>query len=545
MKKKTAIGLLTVILILCACNILYWATQKEGLHCDEVYSFGLSNFEEEYFYKTADESGKIIWNTDAEIDRYMAADTEHRFEYDRVIYNQKMDVHPPLHYLILHTVSSVFPGSTSFFLGIIPNLIFTLGTCVLLYFIAMQVLQSRTRALLCVLLFAFSINCINMATYIRMYAEVTFFATAIFYLHLRYANDGYTLKAKMAVLISLTVFLGAYTHYYFLIFLFATAAFTVGAMATKRLYKKILPYIGLMAASGILYLLLWPTALMHVFQSGRGQEAFSNVTGASFFVSFVRYLGRIALSLGIATTALIVIALVLHSISPCKRCKKCGAAAAESRHSFFAFFVTVVYTLLIVKVSPYQEDRYIAMAFPLLSMLCVCLLFSAAGRVQQIWPAFGHKKQAWVILALLVFCLVSSIRMELGGIGVENIEEGLQTNRNHMNYLYRQPEETVRCHEKYKNTRCISVYSHEAQFLFNLQDYKNFKATAFVKAPEIIDLSPETFKDEKQVLVYVNTSIPVDPFFEVLCEHLGYDSFKYLYSSYQRNWANVFLMTRK
>lgn len=49
---------------------------------------------------------------------------EYAFNYKSVFYNQAQDVHPPLYYVIIHTISSFFPGTYSKWFAIIPNMMF-------------------------------------------------------------------------------------------------------------------------------------------------------------------------------------------------------------------------------------------------------------------------------------------------------------------------------------------------------------------------------------------------------------------------------------
>lgn len=53
---------------------------------------------------------------------YITVGADERFDYASVYYNQTMDVHPPLYYFILNTVSSFFAGSFSKWYGIGINL---------------------------------------------------------------------------------------------------------------------------------------------------------------------------------------------------------------------------------------------------------------------------------------------------------------------------------------------------------------------------------------------------------------------------------------
>ena len=79
--KRQKIKLGVLITILCAI-MLFFMIQKEGFHCDEIFSYGSSNCAEEsvfYSYKGDD----IVWRTREEANNYMKA-LNNRFNYKAV-----------------------------------------------------------------------------------------------------------------------------------------------------------------------------------------------------------------------------------------------------------------------------------------------------------------------------------------------------------------------------------------------------------------------------------------------------------------------------
>lgn len=541
MSKRIAAVCLCLILCLAALNFMYWSGQKEGIHCDEAYTYGLANYEEDFFFETYKDSANAIkWNTPADIDKYLTASEEHRFEYDTVYYNQINDVHPPLYYIIVHTISSLFPGSSSYYIGIIPNILFTLGTCLLLYLITMRILKKRYMALLAVIFYTFSVNSVNMVIYIRMYAMLTFFTTAVIYLHLILADNGYKFSKASAALMILTVFLGAYTQYYFLIFLFAAALFNVLIMLAKKEYKKMFTYAGVMASSGILYLAAWPTALNHIFNSGRGVEAFDNASNSSALKNAVNYIDIFKSSIGENMIELItfaaVICIIFIVVPILKNKKLILSFNAMHKHIFMCAFTTVVYFFVIAKVAPYQTDRYIAPVFPLICMICIMIMCKAVKLLCSLFSKKEFKQTGAVVFAALIICL---------GINMKSSLYDYEASPKGYNYLYRMSEENRKNFEENSSKKCIMINTHESHFLFNFPDYKNYSKTAFVSAWEIYKLKndPE-LKNEKEIIVYINDALNTDKTAKLLCEKLGFDDYELLVYSNARNWANIYKIIR-
>ena len=189
--KKEKILLTIIIAILCLVS-LFFVNQKEGWHCDEIYSYGGSNsaFNNQYWaYKQYNGTNKLIkeqvvenrnivemfkqlkyyfldhpeerekyekavldelpersWRTSKEAQDYVKAQ-ENRFNYISVYYNQVLDVHPPLFYMLVHTVSSIFNDTFSKYIIFSINLVFFIGTCIFIWKV-LNLLRKENRSIL-------------------------------------------------------------------------------------------------------------------------------------------------------------------------------------------------------------------------------------------------------------------------------------------------------------------------------------------------------------------------------------------------------------
>ncbi len=242
----------TVLLALSLSAMLFYGNQKEGYHVDEVYSYGLANSEylpfmhfgahdynvkewmleygagesfEELFhnlikdFRILQECGfqvkeSIIYrdyltaqansaNTritswvpgEAYLD-YIAASESNTFNNASVYYNQRGDVHPPLYYMLLHTICSVFQGKFSKWFGLGLNIVVLLLTLALLYRMCRLYLGGKWMAVLAAGVYGLSVGFISTALFIRMYALLTFMTVACCYVHLKIVEEGFWLKGK-------------------------------------------------------------------------------------------------------------------------------------------------------------------------------------------------------------------------------------------------------------------------------------------------------------------------------------------------------------
>ena len=102
------------------------SNSKIGYNIDEMLSYGLSNHEYGLCVETLDEY--TYEPAVLAYQRYFTAVDGLRFDYDMVWRNQASDVHPPLFYVILHTICSLRPNAFSKWHGLIINIIFQINT---------------------------------------------------------------------------------------------------------------------------------------------------------------------------------------------------------------------------------------------------------------------------------------------------------------------------------------------------------------------------------------------------------------------------------
>lgn len=535
MTRKMSVWTLIVILLLSACNFIYWGGVKNGFHCDEIYSYGLSNYKEDYHYTVFDENGDAKWNTPEDIDRYLTVPKGGEYDYKTVMYNQKNDVHPPLFYMVIHTVSSWFPGSYSKYIGIIPSLLFTLGTGIALYLVAMEIFKKRWISLAAVMTYLFSVNAVNMVIYVRMYAMLTFFSVMALYLHIRFIKNGFNMNVKLAISMFITVFLGAFTQYYFLIFMAGIGFFTGASMLFGKKFKKLLHYIIVMGVTAICYLLVWPTAISHIFSSSRGTEAFANASNSSLVVNITNYLNIVRDALGWILLIVFILTILICLYFAIKNETIDFRRLGDYSAFFIVVFGMLFYFVLIAKVAPYQTDRYIAPIFPLFIVVVTYFIYHA---VNFLCKEFGKSKKIMpsIVIGILVIGTVYAEGMHL--VRFEASPKG-------QNYLYRMKDEYKNFLEEERGKPSIMVNAHEAHFLFNLQDYKNFSKTAFLHVDDLDKLKDTSpIDDANEVILYINDALDCDKICGELVEEYGFDGYHYIMSSNDRNWAAIYKMYR-
>ena len=115
-ENKKWICLMTLIMMLQLVVASYFCIQKQGFHYDEYYSYYSSNVT--YGLAPTNREWK---NVDEIRSEFMVREGE-GFRYGLVKTMQSFDVHPPLYYMILHIICSLFPGVFSKWFGLGLNL---------------------------------------------------------------------------------------------------------------------------------------------------------------------------------------------------------------------------------------------------------------------------------------------------------------------------------------------------------------------------------------------------------------------------------------
>lgn len=205
----------------------YFIFEKEGYHSDEVWSYGLANsFYEPFIYGdtlSQDVSKCHKWVDGSDFLHYLTVQKGEQFRYDSVWYNQSIDMHPPLYFTLLHTISSFFPDTFSKWFGYVINIAAMAVGQVFLYKLGKTASKSKVFGLLLCVMWGFSCGFINLNVFVRMYSLVTMFGILYLYYHCRlYYGEG-TVKSNL-IKIGIFAFLGALTHHYFLVAAFGIAA---------------------------------------------------------------------------------------------------------------------------------------------------------------------------------------------------------------------------------------------------------------------------------------------------------------------------------
>ena len=494
--KKTML-VFGLLLLLQACLLTCICMEKQGFHMDEYFTFCLSN--NEHGAKNPTEIGKIYdssYFTD-----YLAVEEGQSFSYRQVWINQKNDVHPPLYYVFIHTLSSLFPGKFLPWLGLGFNIAVSLGITVCLYFLYQCFFKNQRLSL--VLAFGTSLlaGMAECVLFIRMYELAMFFVLFHSLIHVKYyANP----RKIFYVELFFCSAAGALTHYYVIVYMFFIGLFYGLHLLYQRQIKPFLSYAATMAFAGLFSLLLFPWMTRHLFSTNRGEESLSNIQNfgdlGERFKTFGDFVNT-QLFAGCFWGLMVFFFFCLWL-----RRKHKQALLWPSELSMLTF-AAACFFLFVAKSSSYKEERYVFMIYPVIFLVTITALVNL------------HPDKEKMAAAALILCITVSGSHADFNFPLKYEKEAAQ-------------QEKL---ENYKDSFCIVVSDLENYYriLPSFGQLSSFAHVVFLQVDSLENLKAYGLTEIEDTLIYVQNdfSRPKDVCKTIIKENPGLNDFEKLFSS--------------
>lgn len=432
---KNKFVILTVIIL--SSIMFYFIGQKQGFHEDEIFSYGSSNYKYDNVYRwfgyaeanqdiiykkvlkgnIKDKISNIsnylknpdsfekdetlakeipIFRTKDEALEYLVIDKNDIFNYFSVYYNQAKDVHPPLFYFSVHFISSLFYGNFSKYIIFTLNLIFFIGTLLVINKI-MKKLDYENLSIPTMILYGASTGCISTVMFQRMYMMLTFFSLLYLYLTIKFIKDDFVISNKKLWII--TIILGFLTQYYFCVYIVILFILISLYLLINKQYKKWFNYFKIHVISAIIGVLFYPFSIEDIFFSYRGIGSNEGHT-KTLFESIYYYLTQIYKLFGLNNILIILLVVLIITLSYKVIKKELPKIKKEKLFNLVILLVpTLIYILIISKIAPFLGEnytsRYIMLLFPIIAISIIYLL------------TFVFNKKSLLIIAIIVSLLLS------------------------------------------------------------------------------------------------------------------------------------------
>lgn len=358
--KNKVVLLVILITVLQIALRFYVGTSKSYFHMDEMYSYGLMNYDKLNITDNADFLNN--WHDKEYYLDYLEVNDYEVWNLKPVYENQKNDCHPPLYYFLLRIASTFSINHFSKWTGIILNIIIFAISSVFVYKISKIIFRNPLYSILMCFINGFSFVSINSSMYIRMYELCNMLILGTTYFHMKiWRAKELTLKSLLPV--GIFLILGGLTHYYFFIYAFALYALYVFKCIKHKKYKNLLRYNLAIILSAAIYLLIFPYSIEHVFFGYRGIQ---NGSDATFIDKAKTYLSII--NKDFFNYILILVFIVIAVLC----CKKRKTKIRLNSYIYMFIVPIILYLIMVIKNSPYTEIRYI---IPIYSVTLILVFY--------------------------------------------------------------------------------------------------------------------------------------------------------------------------
>lgn len=418
-----------------------------------------------------------IWISKEMFQAYVQCDVKDDYNLLSVYFNVKDDNHPPLHFMLLHVMTSLFKGEIRVWHGAVINLVAMAGTLWLLGLIGDIVFKNKKNSSLLMLLYGFSTAIVATTLWIRMYALLTLWTVWGLYLHLhKYAKaeqDSFLRINKKngkpkwvgSIGIFVVTLLSFWTQYFGLFFILPLALVTVLLLVKEKRLQEVWAYIRTMVTAAVVGVCVYPFAIGDVLFSDRGTEALSQwQNGWAEYMNRLAAFGRV-LSDNVAGG---VVPFVMVLFLPLGACVIISLTKKEKKKRYgwtisaLCVLPTLVYFLLAAKMSPYFVDRYIMAIFPM-TALTILLVWDKLG-------TYFKKEQLAAALSGVAVLFVIVVQ----GVSLQGVHT----------YQYRGYGEQLQVAKEYAQYPLVCLYDGYG-FYENVMEMEQYEQSILVKRAEL------------------------------------------------------------
>jgi len=281
MYKKKYLYAITLLILLNLGMIIHFFTLKTTFHVDELFSYGHANSSTGAYLvlnidtnMLSEDIEKYLtkqWLVGSVFHNYLTVQPKERFRYKHIFENLAVGVHPPLFYILLHTICSFTPDIFSKWQGAVLNIPIWIILLMVMYKLSRLFFEDKYLALLPVVFYAYSQIGFNTVIFIRGYLLQTLWATSLVYETTKMIQEHKT-KAKRWILIFLFSLLGMLTQYNSVIFSAIVGVIMGLNLLVKKRYKDLMIFAGVMLLSLAGLFILFPQILEVLSHANRVKE---------------------------------------------------------------------------------------------------------------------------------------------------------------------------------------------------------------------------------------------------------------------------------
>ena len=463
--KEKLKNIAVIVLVILMCGIIFfYQTKKVGFHEDEGYTIA-SSVNPTNGLMEAYEAGVDgpVWKTRDFVRDYVTLAPENIFNFWALYHNQAGDNHPPLFYTLVHFSTLFFGGQFSKYSAFIVNIIAFALSCFVIRKI-LKILNKDNLTIPVLIFYGLSMGTMSMVIFQRMYMLLTFFIILYFYYSIRIYLNNFELSKELLIKLGFTTVLGFLTQYYFAIYAFLIFAIMAIVMIKRKMYKNAAKYLGFHVLYAVIGVLLFVPCIYHLFFTDRGLK---NLANSQYFEHLIDYVKHFAYAFSIKDNMILICAVLLVFLAGIIYWFK----KSDKRTVVLLTTVpSVIYFFLVIKLTSFQELRYIMPVIP----FCALAFFFVLDNLLQ----FKYKNIVITVIAIvlvvngMIFSKPKFLYEEYAKcleIAEENKDKSfVYIYDNFFNHMQSIPEMMI-----YEKTLIVNVNNNDMQYLLNNEELED------------------------------------------------------------------------
>lgn len=304
--------LLLIVFMAVQLTLVFFAQKKTIINMDGIFSYTLAN--NPYHYVFIDATYPEFPENNGWIDARIlkenyVAQTYDRFNYAAVYHHQQYDVHPPLYYAAVHTISSLFPGTYSNMFTLSINLFALFLADIILVRLFKLLYGSGGYAIVPMVLLMAMESMRFLLTWARMYMLLFAFCLWYLYLHAKLLKKQW--QKRDLLLLAVCIFLGTLTHYYFYVYAGMLTVLAIVYLIWRRKGRELLRYLYAGVAGILASWIFYPWVLFHIFLNEQQKHTQLEGWALEKGKAYVAFLGKALLNGRIWGFALLAAAWII------------------------------------------------------------------------------------------------------------------------------------------------------------------------------------------------------------------------------------------
>lgn len=494
--KFLRVILLSAVVVLLAVFIMSY---KANLDIDEAYTYGLSNSS----FQMNIENFKEYSGEELLID-YTAVKDGEQFNVKNVLFNQKMDTHPPLYFLLVNFICSLNKMKFSMWYGLIINILFLIVLFWNMSYLLNKITDNKTFSIILSYMALFLYGFINFYTFTRMYVmlsavSMTFVSLIVDFLTRRRESNS-EIDFKFIILFYIICVFGILTQYHFMIVAGIFSIVLLTYYLKNKMYKQLIATFFAGVASILTSIMIFPTMLDHIFNKSTSAHAVNALsrteTLSETFRELLFGLNKSFFGIGIIIFIILILLGLAILIIKNKLNTKSILPFVRTHYLYFIFLLcSILYYVVICLTVKFSFQRYLYNVYPLIYIVIISSVYIIYKKLNKYFVFIA-------IIFAFILCITTNYKNSPTSLNIEDamFSQYLYNNKDtKMILLYRTVDKELN-----RNSGNTSLWKMPSS-IYIFKDMKNMTFVDISNDAALTSFSNETIEGYNDIFLVIYT----------------------------------------